>query len=214
MEEQKTKISLPISIVIGAIVIGGAIVYSNQPKSDLPAENIYLAIAEKLDLDIKQFKTCTETQKYKDEVNKDYEDGIALGVNATPANYINGRPLIGAYPFDAFKTIIEEELLNPSEFDASMAETDYVLGDPNAPVLMVEFGDYQCPFCAQLFREAEHDIIVQYVNTGKVKLVYRDYPLYAKHPAALPAALAAECAGEQGAYWQYHDALFENQNKL
>jgi protein-disulfide isomerase len=79
---------------------------------------------------------------------------------------------------------------------------------------MIIFGDFQCPFCKKQADEVETKIIKEYVETGKVKLAYRDFPLENIHPYARPAAIAAECAGQQGAYWPYHDQLFANNAKL
>lgn len=93
-------------------------------------------------------------------------------------------------------------------------DDDAVLGNPNAPVTMLIFGDYQCPFCKQAFDDVETRIRTEYVDTGKVKMVYRDFPLDNIHPFARKAGEAAECAEEQGKYWQYHDALFEKQEQI
>jgi len=95
----------------------------------------------------------------------------------------------------------------------TLVDDDAVKGDENAPVTMVEFSDYECPFCGRHFEQTYPQIIEEYVNTGKVKLVYRDFPLDF-HPNAQKAAEAAECAGEQDKYWEMHDKLFENQQAL
>ncbi len=100
-----------------------------------------------------------------------------------------------------------------TNFETPTIDDDVVLGDPNAPVTVIEFGDYECPFCGQLYQNVEKPLREDYIKTGKVKMVYRDYPL-AFHPSAQPAAEAAECAGAQGKYWAYHDALFERQATL
>ena len=92
-------------------------------------------------------------------------------------------------------------------------DDDPALGNADAPVTMVEFSDYQCPFCGKFFTETEGQLRKDYVETGKVKLVYRDFPLEF-HPEAEPAALAADCANEQGKFWEYHDLLFTNQAEL
>lgn len=92
-------------------------------------------------------------------------------------------------------------------------EGDPSLGSPSAPVTLVEFSDFQCSFCTSFFEGAYQQIKENYINTGKVKLVFRDFPL-GFHPEAESAALAAECAHEQGKFFAYHDLLFENQNKL
>lgn len=83
-----------------------------------------------------------------------------------------------------------------------------VLGDPGAKVTLVEFGDYQCFFCNKFFHDTEADIIENYVNTGKVKVVFKDYTIIGQD--SVNAAHGAHCAGEQGLFWQYHDALYEN----
>jgi protein-disulfide isomerase len=89
-----------------------------------------------------------------------------------------------------------------------------VKGENGAKVTMVEFTDYQCPFCSRHFRQVWPQIEQDYIKTGKVKLVLRDMPLEQIHPQALKAAEAARCAGEQGKYWEMHDRLFANQSAL
>lgn len=84
-----------------------------------------------------------------------------------------------------------------------------VLGNTKAPVTLIEFSDYQCPFCQRHYTQTFGQIKKDYVDTGKVKYVLRDYPL-SFHPNAEPAAEAAECAGDQGKYWDMHAALFQN----
>jgi protein-disulfide isomerase len=83
------------------------------------------------------------------------------------------------------------------------------LGSGEAKVVLVEFSDYQCPYCAQYAREILPRIRADYIDTGKVRYVFRDYPL-SSHPAAARAAEAAHCAGEQGRFWEMHDVLFAN----
>lgn len=87
---------------------------------------------------------------------------------------------------------------------------DDVLGSDDAPVTIIEFSDYQCPFCSRFWGDTLPQIKSEYIDTGKVKFAYRDFPLNSIHPDAQKAAEAAECAGEQGNYWEMHDKLFEN----
>lgn len=89
-----------------------------------------------------------------------------------------------------------------------------VLGNENATVTLTEYSDFQCPFCNRFFRETEPLIIREYVDTGKIKFVYKHYPVDAIHPQASRAALASECANEQGKFWEYHDILFRNTNSF
>lgn len=88
-----------------------------------------------------------------------------------------------------------------------LLDDDVILGNPDAPVTIVEFGDYQCPFCAKFFRDIEPRIREEYIKTGKAKMVYRDFAFLG--PESQGAALASQCAGEQGKFWAYHDGLFE-----
>jgi len=93
-------------------------------------------------------------------------------------------------------------------------ENDPFVGNPNAPVTIVEFSDFQCPFCKRAFQEVIGPLKEEYVKTGKVKFVYKNFPLANVHPEALPAALAASCADDQGKFWDFHDAIFNNQHTL
>jgi protein-disulfide isomerase len=89
--------------------------------------------------------------------------------------------------------------------------SEHVLGNPDAPVTVVEYGDFECPYCA-----AAAPVLRQLVDEseGRVRLVFRNFPLPDVHPHALTAALAAEAAGAQGAYWPMHDLLFTKQDRL
>jgi len=87
-----------------------------------------------------------------------------------------------------------------------LGERDVVLGDPKAPVTVVEYADFQCPFCGKFYTEAGAEIREQYVKSGKVKMVYRDFAFLGSESTA--AAEAAECAKDQGKFWAYHDALY------
>ena len=98
---------------------------------------------------------------------------------------------------------------NPTPIDMEgLLDDDAVKGDKDAPVTIVEWSDYECPFCARFYSETEKLIDEQYVKTGKVRFVYRDYPL-PFHQNAQKAAEAAECAGDQGKFWEMHNLLFE-----
>src|SRR2546425_12417859 len=88
------------------------------------------------------------------------------------------------------------------------------LGRADAPVTLVEFSDYQCPFCQRFFAATLSALKKHYVDTGKVRYVFRDFPLDQMHPQARKAAEAAHCAGEQGKYWEMHEVLFQNQRAL
>ncbi len=92
-------------------------------------------------------------------------------------------------------------------------EGDPLKGQSNAPVTIVEFSDFQCPFCGRFFTGTFPQIDKDYIQTGKVKFYYMDFPL-SFHENAQPAALAAECANEQNKFWEFHDKVFQNQESL
>jgi protein-disulfide isomerase len=100
--------------------------------------------------------------------------------------------------------------LEPPRVEVTTAATDPVKGPPTAPVEIVEFSDFQCPFCARV-QPTLKQLLARYGD--RVRLVFKDFPL-AGHPDAFPAAGAAQCAREQGKFWEYHDVLFANQHAL
>ena len=89
-------------------------------------------------------------------------------------------------------------------------------GEKSAPVVVVEFTDYQCPFCGWHFRQTLPELRRNYVSTGKVRYIIRDLPLSQVHPYAKNAAIATRCAAAQGReqYWRFHDALFHDQKNI
>jgi protein-disulfide isomerase len=97
---------------------------------------------------------------------------------------------------------------------AQLAVDDGVLpalGQSTAPVTIVEFSDFQCPYCGRLYSDAEAQIRTNYISSGKVKFYYRDFPLTSIHPDAMAGAIAGRCANDQGKFWEMHDKLFDNQ---
>ncbi len=91
------------------------------------------------------------------------------------------------------------------------------VGSADAPVTILEFSDYQCPFCGRFWEQTLPSLQQEYIDSGKVRLVFKDFPLESIHQEALPAAHAARCAKEQGGdemYFRYHDILFQNQQSL
>ncbi len=102
--------------------------------------------------------------------------------------------------------------VNVKAFDP---EEDYYKGDIDAPITIYEYSDYECPFCGRFYQQTLPSIQQEWIDSGKAKLVMRDFPL-SFHPQAQPAAEATECAGEQDpdAFWEMHDVIFENQQAL
>jgi len=89
-----------------------------------------------------------------------------------------------------------------------LANASPILGNPNAPVTLVEFGDYQCHFCNVFFHSTEDDILKNYVETGRVKMIFKDFNIIG--PDSISASHGAHCADDQGLFWEYHDILYSN----
>jgi protein-disulfide isomerase len=96
--------------------------------------------------------------------------------------------------------------------DVPLEDAAGIKGDSNAPVTIVEYSDYQCPFCQRHFAQVL-PLLQPYIDAGQVKYVFKDFPLTQIHPQAPKAAEAARCAGDQEAYWEMHDKLFAAQEE-
>jgi protein-disulfide isomerase len=103
-----------------------------------------------------------------------------------------------------------EVLLHPPRVRIDV-DTGRVRGNPDAPVTIVEFADFQCPFCSSA--QATMEALLEKYGS-QVKFAYLDFPLSDIHPEAQAAAEAARCAGEEGKFWEYHDLLYANQSRL
>lgn len=140
----------------------------------------------------------------KDFSSKDIQAQISSGIES----YIQQQQVVAQKA--------EEERNRPQLVEGDLSDDDAVLGDKDAPVTIVEFSDYQCPFCRVFYNETMPDLKKKYIDTGRVKLVFRDFPLDF-HPYAIPAAMAAECArdlGDDEVYFAMHDKIFDGENKL
>ena len=133
---------------------------------------------------------------------------LAGGLIAGAVVYTNG-PRIPNYG-DTAQVRREEQV----KVDLEARDTDHVLGNPNAKVTVIEYSDFECPFCGRMFSETLPKIKENFVKTGEVKFIYRHFPLRSIHQYAQKAAEASECASEQGKFWEYHDIIFERQNSL
>ena len=188
-------------------------------------EAIFKGYAEGLGLDAAAFGECLDSRATRAQVEADVAEGSARGVRGTPTFFINGQPLVGAQPYAAIAQVIDAALAGetpatvepavpptaPTPTTIAPADDALVLGDPDAPVTIIEFSDYQCPFCARHFQETWPQLKAEFVDTGRVWYVFKDFSITSIHPQAPQAHEAARCAGEQGAYWAMHDRLFARQ---
>jgi protein-disulfide isomerase len=204
--------------------------------------------AQEIGLNLGKFKADLDAGTFKKQIERDKALAAQIGAGGTPNFYINGRNLVGAQPFDAFKKVIDEEIKKagdlvakgtarsavyaeltkngatskvagapgaaPAEdtkiYDVKIETTDAVKGNAKAPITIVEFSEFQCPFCARVGPTMKQ---IEETYGSKVRFVFKHNPLpfHADAPLASQAALAAH---EQGKFWQMHDALFANQKDL
>lgn len=153
----KRDLFLPISILVAALVIGGAVVFAAL-----------------------------------------YHGGSAPGAGTAgnaPQAAGNQAAAAPAAPAPVTNTAV-----------MTLGPRDAILGNPSATVTIVEYGDYQCPYCGMFFDQTEPQIVQNYVNTGKVRMVFRDFPFLG--PESTAAANAAQCAEDQNKLWPYHNALY------
>jgi protein-disulfide isomerase len=132
----------------------------------------------------------------------------ALFVAACNSANTTPHPEGGSAPASASKTT------NSGTNDPIIAAADKgrIAGDTAAKTWVIIASDFQCPFCRQWHTESYKQFLDEYVRTGKVKVAYINYPL-GQHQNAVPSAQAAMCASAQNKFWQYHDALFDTQEK-
>jgi protein-disulfide isomerase len=105
------------------------------------------------------------------------------------------------------------ENVRADRLSTSVSDT-HVRGDPRAPVILIEFSDFECPFCEKYSKETFGLIDQKFVATGQLRFAFRHFPLEQMHPNALAAAEAAECASDQGKFWEMRGLLFTNQKDL
>ncbi len=202
------KITTFILIILFVVsLVSGGFDFSSTKSADEVAEETLDFINTEL-LRGQTIATISNPEEYNDglyralltisgETNYVYitKDGKVLFVNPIPVGEVEDLDVPTETP-----TVDVSEDDDPSK------------GDDDAPITIIEFSDFQCPFCGRFFTDTLPEIQEQYIDTGKVRLVYRDFPL-AFHQYAQKSAEASECADEQGKFWEMHDLLYENQDE-
>ncbi|UCG23322.1 MAG: DsbA family protein [Chloroflexota bacterium] len=207
-------------------------VFANQTEwagQGEAAKELFVSYAADIGLDESDMTACLESGQHQEDVELNAAEARALGVTGTPMFFVNGYPLNGARPFEHFELAVQyaeegrlaeayapapqepQEPAGPPEPVEVEIGDAFAIGDPDAPITIVEFTDFQCPFCVRHFQETYPRIVDEYVDAGIVRYVFKDFPLYSIHPQAAEAAQAARCAREQDAFLEMHDLLFERQ---
>jgi protein-disulfide isomerase len=193
--------------------------FANQNALDGASLKQY---AQAQGLNVNDFNKCFDGKETESRIRAEMQEASGRGVQGTPSFWIKDELVVGALPYDMFKSKIDEKLSGkaapapaptPAPAPQPSAPVDvatgaHVLGNADAPVTIVEFSDFQCPFCQRFYNDAEKQIITNYVNTGKAKLAFRHFPL-PFHQNAQKAGEAAECAAKQGKFWEMHDVMFQ-----
>jgi protein-disulfide isomerase len=204
------------------------------------SEAKYEEWAKQIGLDVPRWKRDKDSRETEAAITADARYGSQVGADGTPGFFIHGRLISGALPFETFKPMIDEEItkanaalkrgVKPEKLyevliaenvkSAGQAQQQMaakievgaapVLGPRNAPVTIVEWSDFQCPFCGRVEPTLQQ---LRDEYKGKIRLAWKNQPL-SFHPNAMPAAEAAMAAHEQGKFWEFHDELFKRQNEL
>jgi len=218
--------------IASGVTTGGAQVAQQESLISVPNLKKY---AKELGLNTGKFNKCVDSGEKKTLVDKDTSYGSSLGVQGTPGFFINGQFLAGAFPFPLFKEIIDKQIDGTASSDCTAYSTDLQkycsdpknlsfnpvakevdvknmtsTGTKNGKVTIVEFSDFECPFCIRAYPTVKQ-ILSEYKND--VTLYYKQFPLVQIHPNAMKTAEASLCAEDQGKFWKFHDKIFEIEAK-
>jgi protein-disulfide isomerase len=232
---------VPLSILLAGLMVATSIYIGfgrieggvGSTKSEGPEGPMY-DLVEEIGVDRSEFAECYDAGEFESEVQSDLADGSSAGVNGTPGfivgvldgDSVDGIQIGGAQAFDTFKTKIEEQLkrAEDSSFSPEADENfpaaqisiddDPLLGNKDeAKVAVVEFSDFECPYCQRFHQTTYDQIINEFVDNGEVVFVYRDFPLSFHDPVATNAAVAMECVqdmeGDEKAF-EFIEAYYEN----
>jgi protein-disulfide isomerase len=199
-------------------------------------DGAFEALARRIGIDPAAVASAVAQNRYDDGLDDDLELADDVGAEGTPTFFVNGRRVVGAQPFESFKALIDAELLraadaarkgtpaasfydsivrsgrlapDPRKLDVAVPTTAAFRGDPSAPVVIQEFADFQCPYCARA-EEVLRRVLSRFAP--QVKLVWRDLPLGMHPNAELAAEAASEAKKQKGnsGFWAMHDRLLAN----
>lgn len=182
-------------------------------------------IAVQAGLDVDKWKSCIRSEKFAKKINDDETEAQNAGGQGTPYSIIIGPkgetiPVNGAQPYQVVEAVLAKMLGRTTNVPASALPTEQkglkirpadstredVRGNKNAKITIVEYSDFECPFCKR-FHQTMQQVMQNFGND--IKWVYREFPLDGLHQQARTEAMAAECAHEQGKFWQMTDGIFQ-----
>jgi predicted DsbA family dithiol-disulfide isomerase len=216
-------VHIGLAIVIAGIIVAGAIYFSQ--RNTLSGDGREKTIIETLGVNKNEFKACFEEKRYEKNVREDMESAERATAHV-PAEQGRGTPysiiiakngtraeIPGAYPIEAIKGMLDAILDGTAKSQPEInidpvTENDYYFGSKDAEIVIIEYSDLECPYCAR-FHQTMHQVVQEY--NGKVAWVYRHLPLEQIHPNAFNKAMAAECIGAlkgNETFWKYIDDIF------
>jgi protein-disulfide isomerase len=203
---------------------------SELPSSGTPLVELLRGYADEAGLDTQAFDACLASGAAGEDIEASIDAGANLSITGTPTFFVNGIRIRGALPEEVFAAVIDAQLAGASNYppqvvELSRGERPAIVLDPvqvptsggvsrgpaAAPVTLVEFADFQCPFCARWNLEVLPRLQAKYGED--LRVVFMPYPLSTIHGNASAAAVAAWCAHESGRFWEMHDTLFARQGE-
>ena len=182
-------------------------------EDDKTTENLRVEKIKKIDSSEPSLKTTTQSSKLTIH-------WPSLGIGAVIAVACIFFGIMMANMVDTESTQILDEItineigsIKKPTFSSFTDNASPILGDENAPLTLIEFGDYQCTYCKKFFRETVESILINYVETGKVKMLFKDFIVVDGAVGgndSMNAANATHCANDQGMFWQFHSTLYNN----
>lgn len=229
---------VPAAIVTAGAIIAVALLFGGEAKSptapivaggNAPAKEVTLMeMVKDLGIKEKDFSKCTEKSDTVAKVNEDIAGVTSVASQpgfGTPYNLVIDTktgatiPVVGAQPFTNMKKVIDLILSDdPTVTDLSVdisipevtVEGDHINGKSDARIQVVEYSDFECPFCGR-FHETMNQVMAEYGESGDVNWIYRHFPLEQIHPNAFSLAVASECVSELGGndkFWEFSNMIF------
>lgn len=200
-----------------AAALAGCGATSDASTSTASFESGITAAARSVVPDLDAWQACRASAAAGARVDADKALGQSAGVSGTPTFLVNGTRVVGSQPFPVFKSAVDAALaaaqgsglpqatFYEQSFPSVPVSGSPVRGPADAWVTLVEFSDFECPYCASVQATIDQ---LRLAYPADVRVVFKHYPL-SFHAHARAAAIAAECAGEQGRFWEMHDAIFQ-----